>query len=68
MDGVKKWANKPARRIIDEMQRGDTCDFPIEKMSSIRVVCSELKTTNPGRGYTTTLDRDRGKIIVTRVE
>lgn len=68
MDGVKNLADKPARRMIDEMRKGETCGFPIKKMTYIRVVCSELKTTNPGRDYTTTLDRERGEIIVTRVE
>lgn len=59
--------SKPVRRIIDEMHNGETREFPIQKMTYIRVICSELKVTRPGKNFMTSLDRKKGVITVTRV-
>lgn len=52
----------PTIRVLAE---GETADFPIEKMLSVKSICTSLSTTM-GTTLKTSINRDKKIITVTR--
>lgn len=58
----KKIKMMPTIRVLAE---GETADFPIEKMLSVKSICTSLSTTM-GTTLKTSINRDKKIITVTR--
>ena len=58
----KKIKMMPSIRVLAE---GETADFPIEKMLSVKSICTSLSTTM-GTTLKTSINRDKKIITVTR--
>lgn len=52
--------------VIRSLGKGETADFPIKNMLSVRAICTTLSTTM-GTVLKTTLNREKKIIVVTRV-
>ncbi|MCH5234740.1 MAG: hypothetical protein J1E16_05550 [Muribaculaceae bacterium] len=63
---IENTTQRPMRRVIDELEVGQVCCFPISKMLVIRSCCSELSLMQ-GKKYTTSTNRENQTITVTRI-
>lgn len=57
----------PIRPRIRKLALGQSVDFPIKRMFSIKNCCTTLGVIY-SRKFKTTLDREQGVIIVTRIK
>lgn len=57
---------KPTRRLIKELEIGDTRSFPIARTPSIRATCT-LVNLQTGMRFSTSVDRDAQIVTVKRI-
>lgn len=58
---------KPIRQTMQEMEIGDTIQFPITSLNTVRVSCTQYGL-QWGKRFSTSINRTESTIDVTRVE
>lgn len=58
---------KPISPILRKMQVGDKEDYPLEKLSTVKTICSDLGLMT-GKVFSTSVNRADRVITVERVE
>lgn len=53
--------------IIKQLKKGETADFPIKNMLSVKTICTNLSTMM-GTVLKTSVNREKKIIVVTRVK
>lgn len=63
----KKDDNKPMLAVLRELKVGESYIYPIERMGSLRTMCTDFGA-QWGKTFSTKRDRENRTITVTRIE